>query len=363
MADGFLEPDSVPHEQRLSSAGVAQIGDALAVFAPYGVGLADSRRCRQITHRAVLHRNTEYVAARGDQHAFTRWRQARGGDVLGRVLPLRTCLDRLQFKTDGYGMRLAAGNIQGLQLAGHLVDDAVLVRPGVAHVPLRLMGKLPDRVRGCLIEEKIRGTVVAVRYECHIVADPHGIAIGGIHMRDFLHLVAGGVDNPDWRSIAAPMLAPTAAARVGHDVRTICQAFTVRRPGALDGDGLHHLLLIAAGKRYLVKLTTAAVCSLAGRHEQHPFAIGTPAGYQVRGRMPRKPPGLPTLGRNYVYVGIVVIGRRKCDPLTIWREMRRELGSRVSGDARRPTAVAVADPDVAAENKRDAVFGYRRLAQ
>jgi hypothetical protein len=50
--------------------------------------------------------------------------------------------------------------------------------------------ELAQRARVRVVEKQIGRALVAVGNKRHVIADPHRIAVGGIHMRDFLQLLA-----------------------------------------------------------------------------------------------------------------------------------------------------------------------------
>ena len=117
---------------------------------------------------------------------------------------------------NGNGLNLAAVEIEGLQLAADLVDDRVVVCAGITHVPLCFVRKLPNGVCVGVVEKQIRGAVVAIGNEGDVLADPHRILVGGVHVRNFLERAADGIDDPQRRRVAAPVLAPAAGPEIGE---------------------------------------------------------------------------------------------------------------------------------------------------
>ncbi len=182
-------------------------------------------------------------------------------------------------------------------------------------------------------------------------------------MRNLLQRRSGRIHDPDRRRVSAAMLTPTARSGIGHDVGTVGDALAVRRPAALDGDGLHDFLLIASVEGDLVKLTAPAVGDLAIGHEQHSLAVHAPSGHDIGRRVPRQSPWLAALHRNHIDVDVVVVIRGKRNPPAIGREVRRKLGGRVRCELDGMPAVAVADPDVAAIDEGQMILRHRRLPQ
>src|ERR1700742_5003277 len=125
MPDRFLESQGIAHQQRLSAAFVAQVSYALAVLAPKGIGLADSRSGPEIAHGSILDRHAEHVTARRYEHALAAGRELRGGNMLCRILPLRARLQRLRIQADRESCRLTAGNIERFKLTANFVNDRV----------------------------------------------------------------------------------------------------------------------------------------------------------------------------------------------------------------------------------------------
>ncbi len=359
----LLEALRVPDEQSLHAARVAQVGDALAVLAPQRVGLAHARRRGQIAHRAVLHRHAEHIAACGHQHALAGGRERRRADHLARVLPLRPGLQGLHGEVHGDELRTAAAEVERLELAADLIDHRVAVCAGTAHVPGRFVSQLPHGVALGLVQKQVRGALVAVGDEHDVVADPQRIAVGGVFVRNFLECPGARIDDPEGRRIAAAVLPPPARSGVCHDVRTIGQALAVGRPGALDRDRLHDLLLIAALERHFVELTRSAVGDLAVGHEQHALAVDAPPRHDVRRRMPGEPARLTAFDGHHIDVRVVVIVGGKRDPFAVRRKVRRVFGRRMGGDLHRVAAVAVAHPDVPAIDEGEMILRDCGLAQ
>src|ERR1700677_2250172 len=129
---------------------------------------------------------------------------------------------------NGDGLNLPAVDIEGLELATDLVDDRVVIRAGIAHVPLRFVRKLPDGVGVGIVEEQIRGAVVAIGNKGNVSANPHRVLVGRVDVRNLLDGSAGGVDDPKRRRIATAVLAPAAYSDIGESVGSIGQALTVR---------------------------------------------------------------------------------------------------------------------------------------
>jgi hypothetical protein len=91
---------------------------------------------------------------------------------------------------------------------------------------------------------------------------------------------------------------PRISTRVGHTIGPVSQPLAIRRSSALDGDGLHHLLLIAALHRHFLQLTASVFGDFARRGEQHALAVRTPAGDDVGRRMPGQPARLAAARRS-----------------------------------------------------------------
>src|ERR1700728_3941681 len=129
---------------------------------------------------------------------------------------------------NGDGLNLSAFDIEGLELATDLVDDRVVIRAGVAHVPLRFVCELPNGVGVGIVEKQIRRTVVAIGNKGNVSADPHRVLVGRIDVRNLLERAAGGIDDPQRWCIAAAVLAPATYSDVGEGIGSIRQALTVR---------------------------------------------------------------------------------------------------------------------------------------
>ena len=307
MPDGFLQRGSIAYQQRLSAAFIAQISDALTILAPKRIGFAHPGRRRQIPNRTIFHRHAENIAAGGDKHALAARGQLRGSHVLCRVLPLRPRLQGLRLEADHERLNLAAHHIERFQLTARLVHDGVIVGARVAHIPRRFMRELSHRMSARVVEIQIGRPVVTIGDKGHIISHPHRIAVRGVHVRNFFQLIAGRIDYPNRRRIAAAMLAPTTDPGVGHDVRAVSQAPAIGRPRPLDGNGLHDFLFVPPRERHLIELTAAAVGDLAIRGKQHPLAVRAPSRDHVRCGMPGKTPRLTTCRGHHIDIDIVVV--------------------------------------------------------
>ena len=112
VASGPLESGSIAYQQRLDAALIAEVGDLLAVSAPQRIGFPHARRCSQVPHRAILHRNAEDLAARGNQDALAGGREPCRGDVLAGVLPLRARLQGGRREVNGDRLDQAGDHVE-----------------------------------------------------------------------------------------------------------------------------------------------------------------------------------------------------------------------------------------------------------
>ncbi len=182
-------------------------------------------------------------------------------------------------------------------------------------------------------------------------------------MRELFQRAAGWIDDPQRRGVAATMLAPAAGSRIGLSVGAVGKTLAVRRPGSLDGYGLHQLALIPAFERYFIELSASAIRHFAVRYEQDPLPVRAPPRDEIRGRMPCQAAWLSSRDGNDVHVDVVVVGSREGDPASVRLERRVEFGSRVRREAEGPLTIPIAHPDVSGIDKGEMVLRDGGLAQ
>mmetsp|Transcript_65226 Transcript_65226/g.154019 ORF Transcript_65226/g.154019 Transcript_65226/m.154019 type:complete len:570 (+) Transcript_65226:1680-3389(+) len=353
-----LQHDFMPHAGR-----IGDVGHLLAVGAPQRVLFAHAGSLRQVAHAAVLDRHREDIAPRTHHHALAGGRQPGRGQRLAGILPLRPGLRRDAGELDVEQPGNAAGQLDLLDPPADLVHQGGAVGVDAADIPLCFVRQLAQLLGGGVEGEQIGRPVGAVGDEDHLTAGPDRRDVAGIDMRDLLPGLAGHVHDPDRRRRAAAAEPPAAGAGVGRAIRAVGQPLAIRRPGALVGDRLHHLRLVAAVHADFVELVAAVVQHLARRREQHALAVGAPAIDDVGRGMPGQAPRLAAVQPDDVDVGVAVVAGRKRDAAAIRRKTRRELGCRVAGQAARMAAVAVRQPEVTGIDKGQVVVGQRGLAQ
>ena len=182
-------------------------------------------------------------------------------------------------------------------------------------------------------------------------------------MRNCFERLCGRIDDPDGRRVTPAVLTPAARAGVGHQIRSVGQAFPVRRPAAFHRYGFHELALVSALERHLVELTASAVGDLPIGEEQHALAVRTPSGHDVGSRVPCQAARLAACDRHDVYVDVVVVVRGEGDPVAVGRKVRRVFRRRMRGDLHGVLSVAVADPDISSVDEREVILRDRRLSQ
>ena len=364
------------------AAHVRDERDLLAVRRPAGLPVVGAGAVREVAHGALLDGHGEHVAAGHEEGALALGRQGEAFDVLLSADARGPRGAAIRGHGDGDALVAAVLGVHHAQLAVQLVDDArLVVAGGPAHVPGLLEGELLHGVRGGIHGVEVQ-LAVAVRGEVHLVADPHGVALGARAGGDLLLRLRGQVEDVEILRPAALVALPVA--EVAEHGR-VGDALAVRREGAGSGRGHGQLRRQAALQAHGVEGRAAQhAVGIAAGAEQHTGSIRRPAHHLVvvaapgrhgaRGGIEGELAGDAAVAGHDVDLLIAIVLAREGDPLAIGAELREQLQARMGRQPHGRTARGGRGPQVAPVGEHHLVpvdvreaqqlrLGLRRAAQ
>ena len=349
------------HMQLVLARFVREVRDGAAIGRPVGRALVGARRLRQVAHVALVGGDGDDLAAVLEGDPGARRRDRRVADVFRVLDPARARLPQVAGHADGQLVRLAAGDVERVQVAGLFVDDGAIRRRRVEHGEIRVPRQLAHGFRLHVVGEQVE-FAVAVGTEVHGVAQPHGVDVVRARGRlgDFLDRLVARREEPQPGIGAAPVALPLLEG--GHQ-RVVGDALAIGRIGGARRVGNLQLGFHAARHGHRKQLLEAVVEGGAGRGEHHGLAIGRKRLRQVGARVEGQAARHAARRRDHVHVDIAIDIRAIRDQAAIGRKHGIGLLAQVRRQAPRAAAVQVRQPQIARIDEGDVPAGDGRFAQ
>jgi hypothetical protein len=205
-----------PHGEFVLAAAVAPVGDNLAVRRPARIPLGDAGRPRDVHHRPELGRGGEDIAARLEERALPRGRNRRGPDQRFDLRHPRAKRGFVGDDSHGHLFLLAGGEVEEVEAAAGLEDDAV--RPARRKRDVEL-GEMRDLLQTSAADVERPHVVPLVRVtvgdEIDFAAVPHRLRIVGRVLGEVPRRARTEVEQPEVGRPAAPIPLPRAEV-LGH---------------------------------------------------------------------------------------------------------------------------------------------------
>ncbi len=349
------------HDELVLAALVGDVGDLLAVRRPGGRALVRGGRLREVAGIALFGRNGHDLAPELERGARAGGGEGGAADPLRAFRPARARLEKVARDRDGKVGRLLRGEVEKVERARLLVDDASRRRRRVEDGEVLEVGQALERLRLCVVGIDVE-LAVAVGAQIESPADPHRVHVVATRrgLGNAVDRVRRDVEEPHLRDEPAAVALPLQVRRV---VRVVGDRLSVGRVGGAAGVRDREGGLEPALHGHRVELRVPVVDGGARRREEDGFAVGREALHDVASGMPRKPLRHAARGGDDVDVEVAVELGAEREERAVGAEGRPHLHARTGGDAFDAAAVEAARPDVVPVDEGDAVFRERRVRE